>query len=178
MSPKRESENKSNGKAMLLELFNEQPIWNTQKDMVEELGRRGISVKQATVSRWLSEIGAERDAKIDFRWTMAKIDTYKRNLKELAKLLNETRGNNCPLFRGNIGVAILKTKQSYNNLIAKKIRETFTDEVLSVFCPNDTDIIIYYRREKDEDGKLQKSQLVRDLRRLSRKEKSQDEVTD
>jgi arginine repressor len=162
--------NKSRGVDILVELFNEQSVWDTQTAIKNELMERGIEVHQATLSRWLKEIGVLRDPKNDFKWTRAKRSSYEKNLAKLKKLVDETRDKPARIW-GSVDIAVMKTKEGYNWLMAKKIRETFTDEILSVFCPSDGEIIIYYR--KGESGEKLKDKMLSVLRKVCREAKTQ-----
>jgi len=119
MPVKHESVNKAKKKAAILELFNEKSAWDNQKAIVEELGKRGISVAQTTVSRLLSEIGAEQDTKHNYRWVLGKQNAYTQNLAALEKFLNEA-GMQRPRFFGKVEVSAMTTEQGYNGLVAKK----------------------------------------------------------
>jgi arginine repressor len=171
MARRRETVNKSLGQGILMEMFNEQPVWDTQTSIKEELEKRGVNVPQPTISRWLPEIGVTRDPQ-NGKWTRAKKNAYEGNLTRLKKLLEETKDKPPRIF-GNVGVAVMTMKEGYSGLIARKIRETFAGEILSVFCPSDREIIIYYRDRKDENGEKLKSRVLSDLRKLCREIKSQ-----
>jgi arginine repressor len=107
------------------------------------LRKQGIELTQPTISRYLAHLKAVKDADTGF-WSLEKASAYERNFSELERLLDNTR-DVLPNFSVDLKIAVLKTKPHFNSLIAKKINDTFVDEVVEVFCPNDTSIIIVYR---------------------------------
>lgn len=124
----------------LIELFNEKRIWDSQKAIIERLHEEGITWSQSTISRYLKSIGAEQND--NGQYSLDKISAYEQNLASLSELIGMATDSRS-IFVTEIKSAVVKSKPNYNRLLAKKIEETFA-EVYSTFCPNDTDIIIYY----------------------------------
>lgn len=118
------------------------------KPMQAYLRKQGIELTQPTISRYLKRLQAVKDADTGF-WSLEKATAYERNLSELEKLFNDTR-DVLPIFSPDVKVAVLKTKPHFNSLIAKKIHNTFVDEVVDVFCPNDAGIVILYHSRQDD----------------------------
>lgn len=129
----------------ILELFNEKEVWESQSAIIKRLALDDIHRSQSTVHRSLLRLGAEQTAD---GWNLNHAKVYQENLAELKEMMGNMAEKQ-PLFDVQISTAILRTKPNYNRVIAKKIQETFADDVLSVFCPNEVDVIIYYKCNKD-----------------------------
>jgi arginine repressor len=162
---------KEEGMKILSELFTERPIWDKQDDIKDALVGKGVrSVSSATLYRWLIEIGAKPTLAKKGQWKMEKKDGARdEHLTALEDLLRQT-ADDPPLFNRAVKVAVLNTKAHYNHLIADAIFDAFKDEVICVFCPDDYNIVIYYKTGKDEKGKIrEKSRLGEELSGIVRK---------
>ena len=88
----------------------------------------------------------------------------------------------------------MRTKPDFNTVLAKQISETFPNEVLCTICPDNKNVIIYYKLKKkeidDDEGEkskeksktiYKKSRMCTELKRLCkkfRKGKKSDETPD
>jgi arginine repressor len=173
---KTKKSRKEMGLNILRTLFAERPKWDKQEDIMNAMVERGIDkVASATLYRWLIEIGAKPTMTKKGQWVLEKKDDSRdMRLLELENLFQQTR-DDCPVFKRAVKVAVLQTKLNFNRLIADKILDAFEDEVICAFCPNDIDIVIYYKIGKDENGKTrEKSRLGEEISALVRKIKRQD----
>jgi arginine repressor len=133
-------------KAGILELFAEQEEYRSQQEIIDVLKKKGITASQVTVSRALKDLKIERNE--NGFWVLGRKGEYKQQLKALEGLFEKAGGS--PRLYSHVETVILRTEPNYNVLLAQQIEETFEYEVLSTFCPNETDIVIYYRlRKKD-----------------------------
>jgi arginine repressor len=132
--------------------LNENHECKNYKPIRDYLQRQGIKLTQPSISRYLKRLKATKDPATGF-WSLEKITAYERNLLELEKLFETTR-DTLPSFSKNVKIAVLKTKPHFNSLIAKQIRETFVDEVVGAFCPNDAVIVVLYcpKGNKSDDS--------------------------
>jgi arginine repressor len=169
---KAEKENaspKKEGLGLLVGLFNDQKLWDKHQTIREALQKKGCEISLATVSRWLKALGAKNND--TGQWFLDQDHAHKENLKALRGLFDNTQVQDSD-FSTRVRTAVLKTKRHYNLLIAEKIRQTFPKEVLSTFCPNEDDIIIYYRKlKKDDSGKELKSELEAEIRESCKTQK-------
>jgi arginine repressor len=137
----------------ILELFSEQDEFKTQKEIVNALLKKGIFTKQVMVSRVLEGLELERNE--NGFWAWSEKGEYRQRLKALGELFEKIDGS--PRLYSRVETVILRTEPNYNVLLAKQIADTFEDEVLSTFCPNETDIVIYYQRRKKTRGGVQET---------------------
>jgi arginine repressor len=132
-------------KENILALFAEQEEFSGQEVIIKALGERGVATTQAMVSRVLREdIEAERNE--NGFWALSDKGEYRQRLKMLEALFDKAGGS--PRLYSRVKVVVLRTETNYNVLLARQIADTFEDEVISTFCPNDTDVVIYYQRRK------------------------------
>jgi arginine repressor len=172
---KGRSSRKIEGLKILRELFAEKPKWDKQSDIMKEMADKGISaVSTATLYRWLIEIGAKPTMTKKGQWVLEKKDSsHDLHLSILESIFQQTRDERPIFFRG-VKVAVLQTKPNFNRLTADAIQDAFEDEVICVFCPDDINIVIYYKIGKDENGKTRKkSRLGEEISALVRKIKQQ-----
>jgi arginine repressor len=135
--------------AGILELFGEQEEFKGQPEIVSALQEKGIITRQVMVSRVLKDLEIERNE--NGFWALSDKGEYKQRLQTLGELFEKAGGT--PRLYSRVETVILRTEPNYNVLLAKQIAETFEYEVLSTFCPNEMDIVIYYqRRKKKLDG--------------------------
>ena len=129
------------------------------KPISEYLQKQGIELTQPTISRYLTKrLKAVKDPVTGY-WSLEKITAYERNLLGLEKLFEETR-DVLPKFHADLKIAVLETKPHFNNVIAKKIKDTFVDDVVAAFCPSDSYAIILYRSQQnssDDDTGVEKA---------------------
>ena len=124
-------------------LFEKQASFKGQPEIIAALKEIGIKANQSTVSRALNDLEIIRDE--NGEWVKDE-NKYKRNLSTLGQLFEQAGSTDrIPRLYTNVEVIMLRTMPNYNVLIANQIAATFPREVLSTFCPNNTDIIIYYR---------------------------------
>jgi arginine repressor len=129
------------------ELFAEQEEgFKGQPEIVAALKEKGINTPQVMVSRVLAELKIKRNE--NGFWALSEKDGFQQELEILEELFKKTGGS--PRLYSNIETVILRTKPNYNVLFSQQIADTFEDEVISTFCPNETDIVIYYKRRKKD----------------------------
>ena len=142
-------------KTALEELFNLSPEYETQGQIIADLKDMGIEATQATLSRALSDLEIERNT--SGKW--AKSESVE-NLRQLEKTFEYCRGTfRFPRLYSKIDVVILRTKPDFNTVLAKQITEAFPKEVLCTICPDNKNVIIYYKlKEKEnEDNENEKN---------------------
>jgi arginine repressor len=135
----------------LIEILTQQDL-KTQKEIAVVLSQETKETKsQSYVSRLINNMDPQPVRNAEGFWKMPAPTAYKTNLAQLEELF-ATTGEKAYFF-GEIQVAFLRElAPNYNALIAKKIADTFKKEVLTTFCPNEKDVIIYYRLRKRDPG--------------------------
>jgi arginine repressor len=122
------------------ELFNDRGGWKSQQEITDAINERhGTYFVQSTINRALRKMKAE---KIDGEWTLEPALLYANNLSDLRRFFREAIDNSIVFSKG-LEMYMLKTKPYFNTLLAKKIQDTFRDEICCVMCPNPTDLIIF-----------------------------------
>ena len=149
----------------------------SQEKIVLILKDRGIDTSQPTVARALNELGMERDE--NDNW----VKGAKWQLEENLKLLKEMFSNveychNSPRLYTKVGVIVLRTKSNDNASLAKQIANTFKNEVLSTFCPTETEIIIYYhQKDKKSRMRVKLVELCKTIRKNNTKTNTNNNIT-
>lgn len=141
-------------KTALEELFNLNPEYETQGQIISDLKNMGIEATQATLSRALSDLKIERNS--SGKW--AKSESTE-NLRQLEKTFEYCGGTfRFPRLYSKIDVVILRTKPDFNTVLAQQITEAFPKEVLCTICPDNKHVIIYYKlKEKENEKNEEKS---------------------
>jgi arginine repressor len=122
------------------ELFNERGGWGNQQEIARAINNRhGTNFVQSTIHRALDKMKAE---KIEGEWTLEPDQLYANNLSDLQSFFKESVDNNVVFSKG-LEIYMLKTKPYFNAILAKKIQDTFKDEICCVMCPNPTDLMIF-----------------------------------
>ena len=187
---KKRKDRRKEIKSALEELFQRKPEYDTQGQIIPDLKNRGIETTQPTLSRALSDLEIERNA--SGKW--AKSESAE-NLRQLEKTFEYCGGTfRFPRLYRKVDVVVLRTKPDFNTVLAKQISETFPNEVLCTICPDNKNVIIYYKlKEKeidDDEGEkskeksktiYKKSRMCTELKRLCkkfRKGKKSDETPD
>lgn len=134
------------GMEALRELFREKERWESIKEVEVGMQRHGFMKSASTFSRWLKDIGARHTGE---GWVLDQKQVYKDCLSELHNLFEATKFDLPVFYTQGIRIAVLSTQLNYNRLIAQKIYEAF-DEVKSVICPNDYDIVIIYKVKRNK----------------------------
>jgi len=148
---------------LLKELFIEQSVWKTEEAIQKKLKRRDIKCSQSSISRALKEIGAI-DGKKDGTakgWYLDKQTTDFNNLRFLKRTFSQAVNIEFPVVT-ELKTMIIRTKPCYNVMLAKKIKDVFitdndNNEVISVICADDTDVIVYYKTTEGQDSNFEKS---------------------
>ena len=105
-----------------------------------------IEATQATLSRALSDLEIERNAA--GKWAKSDSD---ENLRQFEKTFEYCGGTfRFPRLYSKIDVVILRTKPNFNTVLAKQITEAFPKEVLCTICPDNKNVIIYYKLKERE----------------------------
>ena len=152
---KKRKDRRKEIKSALEELFQRKPEYDTQGQIIADLKNRGIETTQPTLSRALSDLEIERNS--SGKW--AKSESAE-NLRQLEKTFEYCGGTfRFPRLYRKVDVVILKTKPDFNTVLAKQISETFPNEVLCTICPDNKNVIIYYKlKEKKIDDEVEKSE--------------------
>ena len=142
-------------KTALEELFQGKPEYDTQGQIIADLKAMGIEATQATLSRALRDLGIEHNAL--GKWTKSE---SKESLRQLEKIFEYCGGSfRFPRLYSNVDVVILRTMPDFNTVLAKQITEAFPNEVLCTICPDNKNIIIYYKlREKEVNDEGEKAE--------------------
>ena len=177
-------------KSALEELFARNSEYETQGQIIADLKDMGIEATQATLSRALSDLEIERNT--SGKWVKSE---SVENLRQLEKTFEYCGGTfRFPRLYRKVDVVVLRTKPDFNTVLAKQISETFPNEVLCTICPDNKNVIIYYKLKKkeidDDEGEkskeksktiYKKSRMCTELKRLCkkfRKGKKSDETPD
>ena len=88
---------------------------------------------------------------------------------EIEKLSNLfKRSTELPrIFR--VEVLVIQTDDYQNTMIAQQIKNAFPERVITTFCPNEFDIIIFYRTRKKDKSFSKEIREIRDQVKKSRK---------
>ena len=129
---------------VLKELFYNGASFRSQDEIKEELKENGIEASQITISRALQELGVKRNEVGE--WTMDSNDDKLQKLKDIFQYA----GSNIrfPRMYSNVDVVIVRTMPGYSNIIAEQIEDIFANEVLCTICPDNKNVIIYYKLKK------------------------------
>ena len=57
-------------------------------------------------------------------------------------------------------------------MIAKQIEQTFPNRIISTICPNEVDIIVFYRTRKNDGSLIKEIKAIRDGKKVSKKSRS------
>ncbi|MBR1436971.1 MAG: hypothetical protein IJ587_00405 [Synergistaceae bacterium] len=161
-------------KTALEELFERSPEYETQGQIITDLKDMGIKATQATLSRALKDLEIERNAA--GKWTKSE---PAENLRQLEKTFEYCGGTfRFPKLYSKIDVVILRTKSDFNTVLAKQITEAFPKEVLCTICPDDKNVIIYYKlKEKEsDDDESEKSEVKAKSKSIYKKSKMRVEL--
>jgi arginine repressor len=161
--------NKGMGMKLLEGMFKTQRTWESQIAIQEALEKDGCRVSQPTLSRWLKEFGIVRNE--NKQYVLNEKRAHEKNLASFREAWSTMTAHSSDIFFNQVRVSILKTYPNYNVLMAEKIQQAFDENVLTIVCPNSTDIIIYTRRVKDEETEEQKpSKLNEEIRKLLKRQ--------
>ena len=151
----------------ILALCEERQEFRNQRDIVKELKKRGIdNVNQVDVSRTLSELNIrQRENRV---WVM---DYESSQADEIGKLSNLFKRSTELLRIFRVEVLVVQTDPYCNTMIAQQIKKTFSDRVISTFCPNEVDIIIFYRTRKKDKSFSKEIREIRNKIKKSRESK-------
>ena len=66
---------------------------------------------------------------------------------------------------------MIQTDDYQNTMIAQQIKNAFPDRVIATFCPNEFDIIIFYRTGKNDKSFSKEIREIRNKIKKSRESK-------
>ena len=149
---------------VLKELFESGSSFRGQEEIREELKEKGIEASQITISRALQELGIKRNDVGE--WSVETNEDKLQQLRDVFQYAGST--SRFPRMYSDVDFIILRTMPGYNNLIAEKIADTFPNEVLCTMCPDNKNIIVYYRLRKkktvhttdDSNNEIENSNVV------------------
>ena len=156
----------------IIALCEEHREFKTQGEIAKALEKNDCNlddVKQVDVSRALSELKIEkRKYKDGYRWYMDYNSSQEDEIENLSDLFR--RSKTLPnVF--NVDVLVVQTDPYCNTMIAQQIEKTFSDRVISTFCPNEVDIIIFYRTRKKDKSFSKEIREIRNKIKKSRESK-------
>ncbi len=128
----------------IIALCDEGRKFANQRAIIKALNEKGIdNVNQVDVSRTLSELNIrQRENGV---WVMDYESSQADEIEKLSNLFK--RSKELPrIFR--VEVLVIQTDDYQNTMIAQQIKNAFPDRVITTFCPNEFDIIIFYRTGK------------------------------
>lgn len=127
----------------IIALCDEGRKFANQRAIIKALNEKGIdNVNQVDVSRTLAELKIPQR---DGVWVMEYESSQADEIEKLSSLFK--RSQELPrIFR--VEVLVVQTDPYCNTMIAQQIEKTFSERVISTFCPNEVDIIIFYRTGK------------------------------
>lgn len=133
---------------VLKELFHNGASFRRQDEIKEALKENGIEASQITISRALQELGVKRNDVGE--WTM---DANEDKLQKLKDIFQYAGSNlRFPRMHSHVDVVIVRTMPGYSNIIAEQIADTFSNEVLCTVCPDNKNVIIYYKLKTKKAG--------------------------
>ena len=119
--------------------------FGNQKDIVNALKKEfknagiDVNVNQVDVSRTLAELNIRPQNGV---WVMDYESSQADEIEKLSSLFK--RSKEFPRIFP-VKVLVVQTDDYQNTMIAHQIQNTFPDMVITTFCPNKFDIIIFYR---------------------------------
>jgi len=145
----------------IIALCKDSQVFRNQGDIIKALKKNGIdNVSQIDVSRTLAELNIIRKNDV---WVMDYETSQTDEIKNLTDLFK--RSKELPrIFR--VEVLVIQTDDYQNTMIAQQIKNAFPNRVITTLCPNDFDIIIFYRTGKN-DKPLSKE--IREIRNKVKK---------
>ena len=145
----------------IIALCKDSQVFRNQGDIIKALKKNGIdNVSQIDVSRTLAELNIIRKNGV---WVMDYETLQTDEIKNLTDLFK--RSKELPrIFR--VEVLVIQTDDYQNTMIAQQIKNAFPNRVITTLCPNDFDIIIFYRTGKN-DKPLSKE--IREIRNKVKK---------
>ena len=120
-------------------------------------------VKQDRVSEILNlalNLGLILWEKTDFGYQLQEKGIFDQKLDRLKEHFDWTSASCKPVFESNVRIGILKTHLNHNSILAQEIEDTFKGIVVSIFCPNKTDVVIYYKEVSHEERKNLEVQIM------------------
>jgi transcriptional regulator of arginine metabolism len=140
------SKERSRRQELILELISRRDI-HTQRQLLEELGRRRVTLTQATLSRELKELGVAKgpDGRGGYRY-LAGTATGEGPLQPVASFIRDTsRARN---------LLVVKTPPGNAQGVARGLDQVDWPEVLGTIAGDDT-ILLVCRTERDA-GRVEK----------------------
>lgn len=150
----------------IIALCNEGRKFANQRAIIKALNEKGIDdVNQVDVSRTLAELNIrQRDGVWDMNCESSQAD----EIEKLSNLFK--RSKELPrIFR--VEVLVIQTDDYQNTMIAQQIKNAFPDRVITTFCPNEFDIIIFYRTRKKDKSFSKELREIRNKIKKSRESK-------
>lgn len=151
----------------LIDLCDERQEFRNQSDIAKELKKRGIdNVNQVDVSRTLAELNIrQRENGV---WVMDYESSQADEIEKLSNLFK--RSKELPrIYR--VEVLVIQTDDYQNTMIAQQIKNAFPDRVITTFCPNEVDIVIFYRTGKKDKSFSKEIREIRNKIKKSRESK-------
>lgn len=139
-----------------------------RKGIIALCEEKGIkNVNQVNVSRALAELKIRQ--RENHYWVM---DYDNSQQDEIEKLSDMFRKSKEPPRIYNVKILFIKTDNYRNTMIAQQIKDAFPDRVISTICPNEFDIIVFYRTRKNDGLLIQEIKAIRDRKKVIKKSRS------
>ena len=151
----------------IIALCKDSQVFRNQGDIIKALKKSGIvNVNQVDVSRTLAELNIrQRENGV---WVMDYESSKADEIEKLSNLFK--RSKELPrIFR--VEVLVIRTDDYQNTMIAQQIKNAFPDRVITTFCPNEFDIIIFYRTGKKDKSFSKEIREIRNKIKKSRESK-------
>lgn len=151
----------------IIALCDERQEFRNQGDIIKALKKSGIdNVNQVDVSWTLAELNIrQRENGV---WVMDYESSQADEIEKLSNLFK--RSKELPrIFR--VEVLVIQTDDYQNTMIAQQIKNAFPDRVITTFCPNEFDIIIFYRTRKKDKSFSKELREIRNKIKKSRESK-------
>ena len=152
----------------IIALCEEHRELKSQGDIIKALKENGIdNVKQVDVSRALAELQIRQ--RENHYWVMDYDNSQQDEIEKLSDLFDKSKNF---LRILNVDVLVVQTEPYYNTMIAKQIEQTFPNRKISTICPNEVDIIVFYRTRKNDGSLIKEIKAIRDGKKVSKKSRS------
>ena len=157
---------------VLKELFESGASFKDQNEIKDALKEKGIAASQITISRALHELQIKRNEVGEWTTGTGVNESKLEKLKNIFQYAGSNLG--FPRMYSDVDIVIVRTMPGYSNIIAEQISDTFPNEVLCTFCPDNKNVVIYYKlkkkksRQEDEDVKTSNEEPSENIYKKSR----------
>jgi arginine repressor len=154
---------KKEGIQLLTELLNEKKNLKSQEEIRSALEKKDYTAEQSSISRWLGEIAEKKGG----CWGLKPRTQLEESLEIFKKKVSAS-GVFSSYLQNELKTALFKTQPFSNREIAEMMKQAFKDEILSIFCPNDEDIVVFFHNGFDDFGKeREESRFLEEIKKIS-----------